>query len=245
MFMDLLQKIKRKWMKLRLQPIRVLCFHQVSKAFDSDIYCKQDWISMRDFKAQIQKLQSKGYRFITLTQAYDHIKRDIFRCKKYAVLTADDGLKCHAEIIPWLEEQHIPVVLFINAETIFNHTCNQPMKEHFQIINDEDDRKHAARLFMQIEDLSAINSPILSIGLHGLDHRDVRSYSLNDFRKSVDMSIRKICPHVNIIPFYAYAYGKHTIDTDRILWNINYVPVLMDGAMNYNDPKYIHRELIN
>jgi len=237
-------KIQRWWMKLRLQPIRVFCFHQVSETFDPDIYCKQDWISIRDFKAQIEKFQSEGYRFITLAQAYDHIKCDIFRFKKYAVLTADDGLKCHAEIIPWLDEQHIPVVLFVNAETIFNQTCNQPMKEHFQIINDEDDRKHAEKLFMQIEDLMAINSPVLSIGLHGLDHKDVRLYSLNDFRKSVDICVRDICSHIDIIPYYAYTYGKHTIDTDRVLWNMNYVPVLTDGAMNYNDPKYIHRELL-
>lgn len=38
--MDLLRKIKRKWTKLRLQPIRVFCFHQVGEKSFNEAYEK-------------------------------------------------------------------------------------------------------------------------------------------------------------------------------------------------------------
>ncbi len=36
-------------------------------------------------------MQKGGVEFISLTEAYEHICNDNIRCKRYAVLTFDDG----------------------------------------------------------------------------------------------------------------------------------------------------------
>ena len=243
MFKRLIHKIQRWSVKLRLQPIRVFCFHQVSENFDPNIYCKPDWISTHVFKAQIEKLQSEGYQFIALEQAYEHIKRDIFRFKKYAVLTADDGLRCQLELVPWLEVHKVPITLFVNVETLSGDVCGRPMKEYFQMESKEEERRHAKQLYFVKEDIANV-SPIVSIGMHGVNHDVVTHMSDEEFRIAVEECKDKIGLFEKYIPFYAYTFGKYTWSTDAILHSSNVVPVLSDGLKNYDDVNYIHREII-
>ena len=241
--MELWHKIQRWWIKFRLQPIRVFCFHQVSETFDSNVYCKPDWISTHDFKAQIEKLQYEGYQFIALEQAYEHIKRDIFRFKKYAVLTADDGLRCQLELVPWLEAHKVPITLFVNVETLSGDVCGRPMKEYFQMESKEEESRHAKQLYFVKEDIDNV-SPIVSIGMHGVNHDEVTHLSNEEFNKAVNECISKIGVFDQYIPFYAYTFGRYSSKTDAILHQLHIVPVLTDGGENYNDLAYIHREII-
>ena len=73
-------------MKMRFQPIRVLCFHQVSDAFDESYMERVDWLETDLFKQRIEALRQEGYAFISLPEARDKMQRDIFRFKKYVVL---------------------------------------------------------------------------------------------------------------------------------------------------------------
>ena len=139
MLKELWKKIQRRLLKFRLQPIRVFCFHQVSETFDPNVYCKPDWISMDFLKSFIKKLQNEGYEFISLEVAYNHIKNDKIRLKKYAVLTADDGLKCQLELLPWLEEHRVPITLFVNTETLDGKTCNVQIKNYFHATTQEEE----------------------------------------------------------------------------------------------------------
>ena len=111
-----LQKLQRKWMKLRLQPIRVFCLHHACEQFDAEAMYPCDWMALDELKQKIIALRNQGYQFISLTKAYHHLKKDYFRRKKYAVLTFDDGYKSLKEVLPWLEEQKIPATLFINGK---------------------------------------------------------------------------------------------------------------------------------
>ena len=115
-FSKIWTKIKRKWTKIRLQPIRVFCLHHVCEQFDADTMYPCDWMALDAFKKKINELRNQGYQFISLTEAYEHLKKDRFRYKKYAVLTFDDGYKSLLEVMPWLEEQQIPATLFINGK---------------------------------------------------------------------------------------------------------------------------------
>ena len=233
---DLLTIIKRKWMKLRLQPIRVFCFHQVSENFDPNIYCKPDWIPLNFLKGFILRLQHEGYEFISLENAYKHIQEDLIRRKKYAVLTADDGMKCQLELVPWLETHHVPITLFVNVETLNGNTCGKPMKEHFRIESKEEEIRHAKQLYIERKDIETV-SPIVSIGMHGVDHNEVTHMSDEEFRIAVEECKDKIGLFEKYIPFYAYTFGKYTWSTDAILHSSNVVPVLSDGLKNYDDVK--------
>lgn len=240
---SILNKITHKLTRLRLQPIRVLCFHQTSEQFDADVYCQPDWVPTAYLKQFIEGLQQEGYEFISLAEAYEHIQKDMIRRKKYAVLTADDGLKCQLDLVPWLEIHKVPITLFVNVETLSGDVCGRPMKEHFQIENMDEEMRHAKQLYLGRKDLENV-PPIVSIGMHGVNHDEVTCMSEKEFIKAVDVCKLEIGSHSQYIPFYAYTFGRHTCKTDAVLHQSGIVPVLSDGAENYNDAEYIHREII-
>ena len=51
--------IRRKWTKIRLQPIRVFCFHQVSEQFDASTMWECDWTQIEQFKRNILRLKEQ------------------------------------------------------------------------------------------------------------------------------------------------------------------------------------------
>ena len=114
--MSAIAKIRRKWTKLRLQPIRVVCFHQVSDEYNPLTMWECDWTQTELFKRNILNLKRQGVIFLSLSEAYDKLRHDWYRRKKYVALTADDGYKSILNILPWLEEQKIPITLFINTK---------------------------------------------------------------------------------------------------------------------------------
>ena len=238
---DVLNKIRRRWMKLRLQPIRVLCFHQTSETYDPEVYCKPDWIPLNFLKNYVEQLQAEGYEFISLQEAYEHIKNDRVRGKKYAVLTADDGFKCNLNLVPWLEERQIPITLFVNLETLDGKTCGCVVKKYFEIKDQKTELKHAKELYFTRDDMQLL-SPLVSIGMHGVNHEEVAQLSAEKFKEVVTTCVEALAELPNYIPFYAYTYGKHSQRTQSILHQEHIVPVYADGKLNYNCTTEIHRE---
>jgi peptidoglycan/xylan/chitin deacetylase (PgdA/CDA1 family) len=239
----ILSKLRRRFLKLRLQPIRVLCFHQVSESFDPLIYCKPDWISLADFKGKINSFLQQGYKFISLEEAYHHIRRDFIRTRKYVVLTADDGLKCQLELIPWLEENNIPLTMFLNVETLTGDKCGEPMMQYFNIVSKEQERAHSI-LYATANNIAAVQSSILSFGLHGIDHRGATSMTYEEYRSNIIECKTYLNKIVSTVPFYAYTYGIRTKEYDDILHENNFIPVYMDGRVNYNNSYCVHREIM-
>ena len=225
---DLLHTIKRKWMKIRLQPIRVYCMHHVCKMFDAETMVEYDWIQIDEFKSKIQSLKQEGIEFISLAEAYQHICKDRVRCKKYAVLTFDDGYASLKEILPWLEDQKIPATLFINGKYMDGQSYRHTSKEEY----------------LTKEELWRLPSPLIEIGSHGWEHLDALKMTQEEFQQSANMNKEALRNHPRYVPFYAYTYGKHNADQDTYLASINQVPVLIDGADNYNDKKSIQRRLL-
>ena len=199
---------------------------------------------LSELKQKIQDMRRAGYEFISLQEAHRHLKEDKVRCKKYAVLTCDDGLKCQAEHIPWLEEQQIPMTMFITAKNLDGKSCGPQMLEYFKIADKEAERKLAEQLYLSEAELMAIDSQMVTIGMHGYDHVNSGALENAMFEKHVDRCKEIIQLHKRYIPFFAYPYGRHSEQTDRMLIERKIVPVLMDGKKNYNDERCIHRELL-
>ena len=224
---NLWNRIKRKFIKLRLQPIRVFCFHQVSDVFDSSTMWKCDWTQTDQFKNNIEILQ-KTYTFISLEEARIHLLNDIFRVRKYAVLTCDDGYASLKEVLPWLKEHDIPVMLFINPDYAAGKAYRESDKEKY----------------LTIEELAELD---VEIGMHGLLHLDVTKMNEDEFyefaESSFHHSINSSLKH--FIPFWAYTWGRHNSMTDRVLKEKGITPVYIDGMKNYNDASCIHRELLD
>lgn len=230
-------------MKLHLQPIRVLCFHQTTETYDPEKYCKPDWIPLDFLKKYIDKMQSEGYEFISLVEAQKYIEKDVIRFKKYAVLTADDGLRCQLALIPWLKEKQIPITLFVNLETLKGDVCGVQMKKYFKVKDKITEAKYAKELYFSKDDIEHLPS-IVSIGMHGITHDDVTGMKGEEFGKMIRICESSLKSNSHYVPFYAYTYGRHSYRTDEILKQLHVIPVLADGGVNYNDSTVIHREIL-
>ncbi len=214
-------------MKLRLQPIRVFCLHHVCAEFDAESMNPGDWMQIDEFKSKIQSMRSNGVMFISLSEAYHHICKDWIRSRKYAVLTFDDGYASLKEILPWLEEQHIPTTMFINGKYLDGQSYRKNPKEQY----------------LTQDELFALISPLVEIGSHGWEHTDARAISEDAFCESMEKNIQLLSTHLQYIPFHAYTWGRYTSTTNKILQSMLIVPVVIDGGKNYNDKNAIHREL--
>lgn len=215
-------------MKIRLQPVRVYCLHHVCAEFDAEAMNACDWMQIDEFKSKVQAMQQDGVEFTSLTEAYRHICNDWLRSKKYAVLTFDDGYASLKEILPWLEEQHIPATLFINGKYLDGKSY----------------RKNPKEKYLMKEELFALASPLIEIGSHGWEHVRATRQTEAEFDESIAKNIGILCKHSRYIPFHAYTYGDHNAASDDILNQKSMVPVLIDGMKNYNNTHFIHRELL-
>lgn len=225
---EFIKKIQRKLMKFRLQSIRVFCLHHVCEQFDADSMCSCDWMALSEFKQKINALCSKGYQFISLTEAYSHLKKDYFRRKKYAVLTFDDGYKSLLEILPWLKDQNIPATLFINGKYLDGRSYREFFKEQY----------------LTYDELFALNSSLIEIGHHGWEHTDATKMTEKKLRESVYKNIEILSSHPRYIPFWAYTWGRHDDTSDMYLKQKNIIPLIITGGRNYKFNGYINRELL-
>lgn len=227
---NIVAKICRKWTKLRLQPIRVFCFHHVSDTMDETTMEACDWMQTDIFKQRIERLRAMGYSFISLSKAHVKMQRDIFRCHKYAVLTADDGWASIMNILPWLQEQQIPITLFLNPAYLDGM--------HFRVRETEK--------YLSKEEVTQLHEryPLVTVGMHGWEHKNASKQSEKEFKQSLKKSEQYLGKLPNYIPYMAYTWGQYTTVTDECLRMHNIIPVYIDGEKNYNDAKVVHRELL-
>ena len=221
-------KVLRKLMKMRLQPIRVFCLHHVCEQFDADAMYACDWMALDEFKQKIIALRRQGYQFILLTDAYEYLKKDWFRRKKYAVLTFDDGYKSLKEVLPWLEEQKIPATLFINGKYLDGKSYRETPNEQY-LTHDE---------------MFALTSPLIEIGHHGWEHTAATEMTEEELLYSLQKNTDILSTHPRYIPFWAYTWGKHIESNDKCLLVNGIIPVLIEGNKNYKRIGTIDREIL-
>lgn len=226
---SLIIKIQNWLLRIRLHPIRVFCFHQVSDEFDPNTMLEGDWIRTDVFKQRILALKRR-YTFISLSEVTGHLRKDRVRLKRYVALTADDGWASLKGVLPWLAEQNIPVTLFLNPYYMDG--------KHFR---ERDTEKYLT--LSELENYSIV-CPKLSVAMHGWEHRNVTSLSELEFRDDIEKSMQMLEAFSNYTLYYAYPWGKHVPINDRVLCEYNILPVLMDGMKNYSNPSLIHRELL-
>lgn len=226
---ELKYKIHRKWAKIRLEPIRVFCFHQVSDEFDASTMYPNDWLKTDEFKKRMAFLRDQDYTFISLVEAHEHIKHDFIRTRKYAVLTADDGWASLKNILPWLNEQQIPITLFLNPAYLDG--------KHFRERNTEK--------YLTEEEVHNLHTqyPLLTIGSHGWNHLPVTEMKECDFIDNIHCSAEYLRKLPNFVPYYAYPWGMCTENSNEFVWKEGLTPVRLKGP-NYNDYEMIQRDLL-
>lgn len=74
-FEEFWTKVRRRLLKMRLQPIGVFCFHQVGEVFEPDTMSECDWTQTEQFKRSILALKKK-YTFVSLQEAHRRLSTD-------------------------------------------------------------------------------------------------------------------------------------------------------------------------
>lgn len=240
---EIIIKIRRKWVKMRLQPIRVFCFHHVSDAYDASYMWEEDWTQTELFKRNIRNLKEQGYTFILLSDAQKKLKRDWFRREKYAVLTADDGFKSLLNILPWLEEQHIPITLFVNPKYIMEDRIGENIQNR---LDQNQTKVSSGEIYLKMSDILSMQSPSITFAYHGYEHLDEWDMNEETFTQNLTQCIEAMQRNFpNVIPFYAHTYGHAKREYDAILHEHGLTPVYVSGNSNYNDALHIDRELVS
>jgi len=239
--------------RLRLQPIRVFCFHHVSEVHDPLLCGIEDWKQRSQMEQQLLDLQKK-YTFISLDEAYRMLKASstpytlhstLFRRKKYAVLTTDDGLRSAYEMIPWLVEHNIPLTMFINAKYLDGKTYKELDGIRIKRVDANADIESVVkRQYITKDELMSITSPLVTVALHGYEHLDATKISLGQFKENMEKCVNALQSHPLYRPYMAYTWGRHNEGSDHVLKEMGIIPVLVDGMKNYDDATYIHRELL-
>lgn len=240
----MIQKIRQRLTKLYLHPVRVYCLHHVCAQANPIVTCPGDWISEDEFIISVQKLKDNGFRFLSLTEAYTHIKQDRIRIKNYAVLTFDDGYRSSLQIYHWLEDHHIPYTLFLNAKYMDGTSASPHIIKHARSINPNVSLETIiADLYLSKEDLMTLSPQFSQFGSHSYEHLDATEMQANEFAGQIHDNLSVLRQFPQFIPFHAYTWGRHTSATNRMLNEFELIPVYMDGNTNYGPSHVIHREL--
>ena len=240
-----LQKVARKLNKLRLAPIDVFVFHQVSAKYDSLRMWKCDWTQTDSFKANVESLQNE-YTFISLSEAQRHLKKDFFRTRHYAVLTSDDGYASLKNILSWLQQKNIPITLFVNAKYLDGLSWSQINEQQALSSSPEIEMNKVVNgLYLTRDELWNLNSELVEVGVHGFEHFSSTDLSLDDFENNVVKGTDAVRNHPRYVPFFAYPFGRHNCQTDAVLKKHGLIPVLVTGGKNYNNSNQIDRKCID
>ena len=230
---------------MRFRPIRVFVFHHVSDVYDPLLCGEDDWTQTDQFKRNIQSLQMR-YQFISLSDACNKLKHDVFRLRNYAVLTTDDGLASVLNISPWLEEHHIPLTLFVNTSLMEGDMLKPISLERLKkIAPDADFAEIAKRTYLSKEQIWAMTSPLIEIGLHGHEHLNARQISEDRFEQDCEIEQTILLSHPRYIAAYAYPWGLSTDASVKYLQAHGIVPIVVNKAKNYAWNGIICRECID
>ena len=225
------QRLRHRLFRMRLHPIPVFVFHQVSDVFEPDTMWECDWTQTEMFKRNILVLK-KRYEFISLSEVLQHLAKDKWRIKNYAALTADDGWASLNNILPWLKEQKIPVTLFLNPSCLDGKHWNS---------------RETDKLLTEPEVVRIVEegAPYISVASHGWTHKSCTDMTMDEFEESVQMSEKVLERIPAKVPFFAFASGRYTAKQVSRLKEWRLTPVFVDGRSNENDDACIHRFCID
>lgn len=246
--MEFTHRLHRALIRMRLQPIRVYCFHHVSAEYNPLTMWKCDWTQIDQFKHNIMHLKASGVEFISLTVAHEKLSHDWIRRKRYAVLTADDGYKSLLNIVQWLEENKIPITLFVNSKYLDGKSWSAINEEQARRAKPDVDmmKDVCPTLYLTQEELKQVAAMTnVTIGMHGHEHLDATKQTIGDFKTNVEKCQEMLMDVPNTISYFAYTWGNNSDATDKLLRKLGITPVLVSRNLNYNNTDYIDRIAID
>lgn len=236
------QKIEKKFLRLRLQPIRVFVIHTVTPRYSPEAGFPDDWMSLDDFAHNLKELK-KEYTFISPEEACRHLKKDVVRVKKYAVLTSDDGYRSLLDVVAITDREKVPLTLFLNAKYADGVSYSPHLWQYIQQNTNLTEEEFVKARYLTAEDIRTIAaSQYVILASHGYEHTDYSQMNEAQVKRDLQMNREAISTWGAFHPFHAYAWGLCSRVTDKVLENMGVIPCRADGQKNYNDATQLHRE---
>lgn len=152
-------------------------------------------MSFDDFKQQIQFLQDNNYHIVSLSEFLDR-KEQGLSLKKYITITCDDGYVGVAEMAQFLQQKGLPATIFWPCGVAGDMLRLSNGVEH-KILSNEG-MKNLLNQF-----------PNITIGSHGVTHRELTKISSDDMEVELRESFAEIKNFAQSIPAVAYPRGKY------------------------------------
>lgn len=100
-------------------------------------------------------------------------------------------------------------------------------------------------MYLHLEDLQAMQSPLVTLGYHGYEHIDEYKETNETYIVNFEKAKSAMACLNNVIPFYAHTYGRATKENEAFLLGQGVTPVYVGGGKNYNQWRFIDRELLS
>ena len=172
----------------RRAKVPVLCYHQIREQTAADSASDRAYIvGPKAFAQQMQALDDAGYTTVTGDQVVDHVAKGAPLPKKAILLTFDDASAGqYTQAFPVLKKHHFKATFFIMTVVL---------------------GKEGWLTRGQVRKLDRSG---MTIGSHTWDHKDVTTYSGDDWQTEINAptkDLEKLVGHR--ITLFAYPFGLH------------------------------------
>lgn len=169
----------------RLHEIPVLMYHEIGDEANNN------YVSAKEFAAQMDWLAQNGYHGVTLGQVYHHLYDGAPIPPKPVGITFDDGYKTFATIaVPILRQHQFGATNFVITGSV-----GQPG-------------------YMNWGDVVALPKLGMEVGAHTVNHLDLRTLKGDRLRHEIADSRRDLEEHLGIpVEFFNYPAGRYNDET--------------------------------
>lgn len=208
--------------------------------------------------------QKLGYRFISLAELYEVLKRKAPVREKLAFISLDDGWRGNLKLLPIFEKYKVPMCIFVATEPIesgnywweyvqkeigykkLQEFKNLPYKEFYQKLAEFKKRNQLNRTAMTKEELLNISkNPLVTIQSHTVTHPiltklpdDLLDFELSESQKRLEKITGK--------SIFAFSYPNGSISHREINAAKKYYKIAFStkpnnisaGADLYTLPRY-------
>lgn len=200
-------------MSIKKQKIPVICYHNIGthKEIDKIEQESKRWIIEKNFfEKQIRLIKKLGYKTLTLKEFEQWKKNEIQLPYMSMLITFDDGfLNVYKYALPILKKYQMNAVIFIEGNTVNNHT-----------IPDDTDQTH---IYMSKEiidkckkEYENIEFACHSYGLHTNGSVESKSY------KELEEDLEKYKEVMGETRYFAYPFGHYTEEMKKVLKDNGY-----------------------
>ncbi len=179
-----------------IRPVmRVLTYHAVQDLRDAPIVAPYS-VAPTQFRQHVRLLQRAGFRFIDATMFLDYLRRGTPPSPRSILLTFDDAYRDLLDVVPFLEERHVPAVVFAVSQAVGG-------------VNAWDVAIGAPSLtLLDADGLLALSRHNIEIGAHSRTHRPLSTLSEVEMTEEIAGSVADLERQLGARPrLFAYPEG--------------------------------------